>query len=56
VEFSSGDRGMCLNLEADDIGVSIFGNDRLIKWATPSSVPARLLISAPSPENVAVVV
>ena len=22
---------MCLNLEADNVGVSIFGNDRLIK-------------------------
>ncbi|RDB23445.1 ATP synthase subunit alpha, mitochondrial [Hypsizygus marmoreus] len=31
VEFSSGVRGMCLNLEADNVGVSIFGNDRLIK-------------------------
>ncbi|OCF72707.1 ATP synthase subunit alpha, mitochondrial [Kwoniella mangroviensis CBS 8886] len=31
VEFSSGVRGMCLNLEADNVGVTIFGNDRLIK-------------------------
>ncbi|PWN54215.1 putative H+-transporting ATP synthase alpha chain, mitochondrial [Violaceomyces palustris] len=31
VEFSSGVRGMCLNLEADNVGVSIFGSDRLIK-------------------------
>ncbi|CAL1714835.1 unnamed protein product [Somion occarium] len=31
VEFSSGVRGMCLNLEADNVGVSIFGNDRAIK-------------------------
>ena len=31
MEFSSGIRGMCLNLEADNVGVSIFGNDRLIK-------------------------
>ncbi|TYJ57369.1 ATP synthase subunit alpha, mitochondrial [Cryptococcus floricola] len=31
VEFSSGIRGMCLNLEADNVGVTIFGNDRLIK-------------------------
>ncbi|KAI5478024.1 hypothetical protein MNV49_005716, partial [Pseudohyphozyma bogoriensis] len=29
VEFSSGVRGMCLNLEADNVGVTIFGNDRL---------------------------
>ncbi len=26
-----GVRGMCLNLEADNVGVSIFGSDRLIK-------------------------
>ncbi|KAJ6570641.1 ATPase, F1 complex alpha/beta subunit, N-terminal domain-containing protein [Mycena vulgaris] len=31
MEFSSGVRGICLNLEADSVGVSIFGNDRLIK-------------------------
>merc|ERR1712087_578070 len=31
VEFSSGIRGMCLNLEADNVGVTVFGNDRLIK-------------------------
>lgn len=31
VEFASGVRGMCLNLEADNVGVTIFGNDRLIK-------------------------
>ncbi|SPO48166.1 probable H+-transporting ATP synthase alpha chain, mitochondrial [Moesziomyces antarcticus] len=31
VEFSSGVRGMALNLEADNVGVSIFGSDRLIR-------------------------
>lgn len=31
VEFSSGVRGMCLNLEADNVGVSIFGSDRGIR-------------------------
>ena len=31
VEFSSGICGMCLNLEADNVGVSIFSNDHLIK-------------------------
>ena len=30
MEFSSGVRGMCLNLGADNVGVSTFGNDRLI--------------------------
>ncbi|CEH15905.1 atp synthase alpha subunit [Ceraceosorus bombacis] len=31
VEFSSGVRGMALNLEADNVGVSIFGSDRAIR-------------------------
>ncbi|OMH78774.1 ATP synthase subunit alpha, mitochondrial [Zancudomyces culisetae] len=31
VEFSSGVQGMALNLEADNVGIVIFGNDRLIK-------------------------
>ena len=31
MEFSSGVCGMCLNLDADNVGVPTFGNDRLIK-------------------------
>jgi len=31
VEFDSGLRGMALNLEADNVGVVVFGNDRAIK-------------------------
>eukprot|EP01135_Chromosphaera_perkinsii_P008350 Nk52_evm1s1290 gene=Nk52_evmTU1s1290 len=31
VEFSSGLRGMALNLETDNVGVVVFGNDKLIK-------------------------
>uniref|UniRef100_A0A8C1RE89 ATP synthase subunit alpha n=1 Tax=Cyprinus carpio TaxID=7962 RepID=A0A8C1RE89_CYPCA len=31
VEFSSGLKGMSLNLEADNVGVVVFGNDKLIK-------------------------
>jgi len=31
VEFSSGLRGMALNLEADNVGVVVFGNDKLIR-------------------------
>ncbi|KAJ3338086.1 Alpha subunit of the F1 sector of mitochondrial F1F0 ATP synthase [Gonapodya sp. JEL0774] len=31
VEFSSGLRGMALNLEPDNVGIVVFGNDRLIK-------------------------
>lgn len=30
VEFSSGIKGMALNLESDNVGVVVFGNDRLI--------------------------
>ncbi|KRX71160.1 ATP synthase subunit alpha, mitochondrial, partial [Trichinella sp. T6] len=31
VEFSSGLKGMALNLESDNVGVVVFGNDKLIK-------------------------
>jgi len=31
VEFSSGVQGMALNLEADQVGVVLFGSDRLVK-------------------------
>jgi len=31
VEFESGERGMALNLELDNVGIVIFGNDRDIK-------------------------
>ena len=31
VEFSSGSKGMSLNLEPDNVGVVVFGNDKLIE-------------------------
>ena len=31
VEFASGVRGMCMNLEAGQVGVVLFGSDRLVK-------------------------
>ena len=31
VEFSGGIKGMALNLESDNVGVVIFGDDRSIK-------------------------
>ncbi|KAL1837261.1 hypothetical protein VTJ49DRAFT_4085 [Mycothermus thermophilus] len=31
VEFSSGVKGMCMNLEAGQVGVVLFGSDRLVK-------------------------
>jgi F-type H+-transporting ATPase subunit alpha len=31
VEFSDGMKGMALNLEADNVGIVIFGEDRAIK-------------------------
>ena len=31
VEFSSGLKGLALNLEVDNVGIVIFGNDRLVK-------------------------
>jgi F-type H+-transporting ATPase subunit alpha len=30
VEFSSGVKGMALNLETDNVGIVVFGNDREI--------------------------
>lgn len=37
VEFDSGLRGMALNLENDNVGVVVFGNDRAIK--APNRMP-----------------
>ena len=31
VEFASGVKGMCMNLEAGQVGVVLFGSDRLVK-------------------------
>ena len=36
VEFENGVRGMALNLENDNVGIVIFGNDREIKAALKS--------------------
>ena len=40
VEFANGMKGMALNLEADNVGVVIFGSDAEIKEGRPSSAPA----------------
>jgi hypothetical protein len=44
VEFSCGVHAMCLNLEADNVGVSIFCNDHLIREGDTVllNVPAKL--------------
>lgn len=31
IRFASGVKGMCLNLEAGQVGVVLFGSDRLVK-------------------------
>ena len=31
VEFATGVKGMCMNLEAGQVGVVLFGSDRLVK-------------------------
>ena len=31
VEFASGVKGMCMNLEAGQVGVVLFGSDRTVK-------------------------
>jgi hypothetical protein len=41
VEFSNGIQGMALNLEADNVGVVIFGSTARSRKATSSSAPAR---------------
>ena len=40
VEFADGTRGMALNLEVDNVGIVIFGDDRTSRKATSSSAPA----------------
>jgi F0F1-type ATP synthase alpha subunit len=32
VEFSSGIKGMALNLETDNVGIVVLGNDRLVHF------------------------
>ena len=46
VEFRSGVRGMALNLETDNVGVVIFGNDR---YAPPHSDKSRKETPSPGP-------
>ena len=41
VEFDSGLRGMALNLENDNVGVVVFGNDRAIKVLDLRTVECR---------------
>lgn len=31
IRFASGVKGMCMNLEAGQVGVVLFGSDRLVK-------------------------
>ncbi|KAL5365850.1 ATP synthase F1, alpha subunit [Aspergillus floccosus] len=35
VEFESGVKGMCMNLEASHVGIVLFGSDRLVKQSEP---------------------
>ena len=35
IALSSGLKGMALNLEPDNVGVVVFGNDKLIKEVSP---------------------
>ncbi|GLB05104.1 ATP synthase subunit alpha, mitochondrial [Aspergillus tubingensis] len=35
VEFESGVKGMCMNLEASHVGIVLFGSDRLVKQSDP---------------------
>jgi F-type H+-transporting ATPase subunit alpha len=44
VEFESGVKGMALNLEADNVGIVIFGDDRQFVKVTLYAVPRQLWI------------
>jgi F-type H+-transporting ATPase subunit alpha len=35
VEFESGVKGMCMNLESNHVGIVLFGSDRLVKQSEP---------------------
>ena len=43
VEFADGSKGMALNLESDNVGVVIFGDDRAVKKVIQSKELERLL-------------
>ncbi|SAM07298.1 hypothetical protein [Absidia glauca] len=47
VEFSSGLKGMALNLEADNVGIVVFGNDRLIKEVKAPGILPRHSVNEP---------
>ena len=51
VEFDSGLRGMALNLENDNVGVVVFGNDRAIKEGDTVKRTGCLLYTSPSPRD-----
>ncbi len=42
LEFPNGVFGMALNLEEDSVGAVLFGENRLLRKAISSNVPARL--------------
>ena len=44
VEFEDGSKGMALNLENDNVGVVIFGDDRILKKVIPLKEQMLLLM------------
>ena len=44
VEFADGSKGMALNLESENVGVVIFGDDKAIKEGEQSKELEQLLI------------
>src|ERR1700749_4377975 len=46
VEVENGARGVVLNLETDNVGIVIFGNDREIKEGQPVK-PTRAIVDVP---------
>jgi len=53
VEFADGSKGMALNLESENVGVVIFGDDRNVKEGDVVAFPSHLIHRAPAnPVNI----
>ena len=53
IRFTSGVKGMCLNLEAGQVGVVLFGSDRLVKEGETVKRTGEIvcMTSTPWPQN-----
>ena len=51
VEFASGVKGMCMNLEAGQVGVVLFGSDRLVKEGETVERTGQIVSIPPDPRQ-----